>query len=948
MSRRLTAVIGFLGALLVIAALVMYGRQLWGGRPGGPAGPSMDSQPLPFDTAITTATLPNGLRYFVRANELPPGRAELRLVVNAGSLVEDDDQRGLAHFLEHMAFNGTKRFPGQAIGAFLESVGMRFGPSVNASTSFDETTYSIQIPTDDPAVFDRALMVLEDWAHNVSLDAAEIDRERGVVIEEWRMRRGAGARLYDVQFPVMLQGTRYVDRLPIGTPESIQTFSHDRLRQFYADWYRPDLMAVIAVGDFDPKAVAARIERGFGSIPAATTKRPKPEVRLPASAGGQVIVTDPEATSTSLALLHRRAPGSDATVGDYRRDTVERLALGMLSTRLNDIAQMPKGPFVSAGASVNRSVRHAEFVTLAALVSQVGVLPALSALAIERERVIRFGFTEPELERQKTTLKSGYERAIAERGKLPSSALAAEYGRHFTVDEPVPGIQWEHDTIGRILPGVTIAEVNAAITAAIPEAGRIVAVAAPQKPTIYIPREDEMAAVLASARNASVEPWVVRTTATKLLESEPSPGSVARAVAHESIGVTEWYLSNGARVILKPTDFKEDQVVFTAVSPGGTSLAPDEDVLAAQMATQIVTTMGFGRFGSGDLRRMLTGRSVSVQPVIGVFEEGMSGGSSRAELETMFQLIHLAFTAPRRDANIFGALQGQMRAALGGQSSTPEFAFSQALARTLSQDHPRGRPIDESVVGRMDMDKSLAFYRDRFGDAGDFTFVFAGSFTPDTIRPFVERYLASLPSAGRKETWRDPGFRPPRGIVERVVERGIEQKARTAIVFTGPIEVNRARAMQLGAMAEVLQVRLRDAIREELGGTYNIGANGTASRLPAGQYAVTIDFGADPGRIDALAKRVLGEVATFRKSGPTPREVQDIRAAIRRDYETNSRQNAYIAGQLAQRAQTGEPLETAWQFEETFNTITPAALHDVAKQTLDLSNYVRVTLKPGK
>lgn len=903
---------------------------------------------LPFDTAITSGTLPNGLRYFVRANELPPGRAELRLVVNAGSLVEDDDQRGLAHFVEHMAFNGTKRFPGQAIGAFLESVGMRFGPSINATTSFDETTYSIQIPTDDPAALDRAFMVLEDWAHNVSFEPAEIDKERGVVIEEWRLRRGAGARLHDVQFPVMLQGTRYVDRLPIGTPESIRTFSHDRLRQFYADWYRPDLMAVIAVGDFDQKAVAARIEQGFSAIPAAPTKRPKPEIALPPATGGQVIVTDAEATSTSLALLHRRSPGSDATVGDYRRNTVERLALGMLSTRLNDIAQLPKGPFVSAGANVNRYVRHAEFVSVAALVSQLGVLPALGALAIERERVIRFGFTEPELERQKTTLMANYERAIAERGKLPSSALAAEYGRHFTIDEPVPGIQWEHDTIKRMLPGISMEELNAAIAAALPEEGRIVTVAAPRQATTYIPREDEMTAVLASAKRATIEPWVSRTTATKLLEAAPAPGTVARTVTHDSIGVTEWYLSNGVRVILKPTDFKEDQVVFTAVSPGGTSLAADEDILAAQMATQVVTSMGFGKFGSGDLRRMLTGRSVSVQPVIGVFEEGISGGASRAELETMFQLIYLAFTAPRRDPNIFGALQSQMRAALAGQSSTPDFAFNQTVARTLSQDHPRGRPIDEDVVGRMDMDKSLAFYRDRFGDAGDFTFVFAGSFSPDVIRPHVERYLASLPSQGRKETWRDPGFRPPRGVVERLVERGIEQKGRTAIIFTGPFDVNRARAMQLGAMAEVLQARLRDAIREELGGTYNIGVSGTASRLPAGQYAVTIDFGADPGRIDALVTRVLDEVTAFRKNGPTARQVQDIRAAIQRDYETNSRQNAFIAGQLAQRAQTGEPLESVWNFEEVFATVTAATVHDVAKQTLDLGNYVRVTLKPAK
>jgi zinc protease len=920
------------------------------GDTGASTGPPPDAgSSLPFDTSITSRTLSNGLKYFVRANDQPGGRAELRLVVNAGSLLEDDDQRGLAHFVEHMAFNGTKRFPKQAIGEFMESIGMRFGPSVNATTSFDETTYALQIPTDKPEIIERALMILEDWAHNVTFDPVEVDKERGVIVEEWRLRRGVGARLQDMQAPAFFKGSRYLDRSPIGTPESIRGFRQERLRQFYADWYRPDLMAVIAVGDFDPAAIAKAIEREFGAIPQPAAPRPRPTFDAPALANTEYSISvDKEVPSTNVAVLHRRQPREAATIGDYRRDIIERLAIDMLSQRLVDISQLPKGPILSASAAKVRSVRALEHVVLSAMASNSGIGPALFALAVERERALRFGYSEPELARQKSTYLRAMERAIAERAHQPSSVLAAEYVRHFTVGEPVPGLQWEYDATKRLMPTIGVSEAHAAIVAALPEANRVVAVAAPEKTNVYVPPVKELQAVVAAAKEAPMQPWVVRAGASELMEEPPVPGSIAKTTPHDGVGVTEWTLSNGVRVVLKPTNFKDNQIVFTAVSPGGLSLADDSDLVPAQTAAQVVGSMGFGKFASGDIRRALQGKAVGVQPVIGPYEHGLSGGSSREDLETMFQLIHLTMTQPRRDPTIFSALQGQMRTALAGQTGTPDYAFSRELARVLSQDHPRSRALEGGSIDQMDLDKSIAFYRQRFGNAAGFTFVFAGSFTVDSIRPLVERYLASLPSSGPAGGWKDNGIRPPRGVVERVVTRGIEPKSRTVLVFTGPIEASREQAIAITAMAEALQTRLREAIREELGATYNIAAAASAARVPVAQYSVSIDFTSDPARIDAVTRHVLDEVEAFRQSGPTPRHVQDVKAGMERDFESNSRQNAFLAGQIAQRYQTGEPVESVWQMPDMFRALTAQQIHDAARKYLDTGNYIRVTLKPGK
>jgi zinc protease len=766
---------------------------------GVPADQTVDpAQKLPTDPDVTVGTFPNGLRYYIRRNALPEKRAELRLAVNVGSLVEDDDQQGLAHFVEHMAFNGTKNFPKSDIVKFMESIGMQFGPSVNAFTSFDETVYMLQIPTDKPEVIDRSLLVLEDWAHNVSFDAAEIDKERGVIVEEWRLRRGAAARMQDQQFPVLLKGSRYADRLPIGKPDILQNFKHDRLRQFYADWYRPDLMAVVAVGDFDKVAMQSLVEKHFAPLPRASKPRPRPGFDVPKQPGTLfAVATDPEASATQVTVYSKMAFRDPSTAGAYRQQIVERLFSSMLSARLMEIAQKPDAPFLSAATGRGLFVKSAEASMLMALPKEDSIDRALETLFIEAERVNKFGFTASELAREKESVLRGLSQLMTEKDKRPSRQLADEYVRNFTQAEPFPGLEYEADLTRRVMPGISLAEVNGLAKEWMPEGNRVVVISAPQKPTLKIPDEAALTAAITSAAAKPLQPYEDTANKAAFFRATPVPGTVTKTSVRAEHGITEWTLSNGVRVAIKPTAFKEDEVLFSAFSPGGTSLVADDDLVWAQSAVPIIVNSGLGPFNRIELSKMLSAKIAGAAPYIGELDEGLGGSASVKDLETMFQLIYMRFTEPRADQDIFQILQTQSKMVLANQKATPEFAFSEALNEALTQNHPRERTPTPELFDRLDLAKSLAFYKDRFSDASDFTFLFVGTIDPATLKPLVEKYLASLPSTGRKETWKDHNVRPPSTVVERRVEKGLEPKSKSELVFTGPMNYNQEQRIAL-------------------------------------------------------------------------------------------------------------------------------------------------------
>jgi zinc protease len=792
---------------------------------------------------------------------------------------------------------------------------------------------------------------LSDWAHQVSFDPAEVDKERGVITEEWRLRRGAAARVVlDKQYPFMLKGSRYAERIPIGKVDIIQNFKHDRLKQFYTDWYRPDLMAVVAVGDFDKAAIETIIKNQFSTIPRKPSPRARPEYPVPPQPGTMyAVVTDKELPQTSVSVYSKMPMRDQTTIGAYRQQIVERLFSGMLSTRYSELAQKQNPPFLGAGAGRFGFVRTLEVSSLSASVKEDGVEGGIDALFTEEERVRRFGFTAPEFDRIKRNILRNLERAVTEKENQEAGSLADEFVRNFTEKEPIPGIEYEYALYQRFFPEITLAEVNALAKAWVPDSNRVIFVSGPDKAGLKMPDEAALTGVVAAVPSKKLDPYVDTTDNAALLDAPPAArGAVAKTATKDAYGITEWELSNGVKVVLKPTTFKEDEILFRAFSPGGTSLVPDRDYIPATSASQVIANGGLGKFNNVDLRKVMTGKVASASPFIGELSEGLAGSASKKDLETMFQLIYLRFTQPRADETIFGVMKEQTRSALTNQRATPEFAFNETVQTTLYQNHPRRRPMTVEFVDQMDLQKSMAFYKDRFANAGDFTFVFVGSFDPAAMKPLVEQYLGALPSTGRKETWKDVEVEAVKGVVAKRVEKGIEPKSRSTIIFSGPFEYNQDQRIAINAMSDVLENRLREKLREDLGGTYSVSVSPSYSKLPRSTYLMSIDFGSNPDRTAELVKTVYSEIELLKTEGPTEKQVADVKETLLREYEENQKQNGYMLSQIANRYEISEDLASLFALQTYYGKLTPAVVQAAAKLYLNNANRLEVSLFPDK
>jgi zinc protease len=910
-------------------------------------------QEMPVDPEAVTGTLPNGMRYYVRANNRPPHRAELRLVVKAGSVLEDDDQQGLAHFVEHLEFEGTRHFPKQSIVEFLASLGLSLGPDANAATSYDETQYTLRVPTDVPGVLDRALLIMEDWVQSATFDQSGIDRERDIVLSEWRMHLGAGERTGDKILRAQLEGSRYADRTPIGQPEIIQRAQREQLTRFYRDWYRPDLMAVIAVGDFDRDAVESMIKAHFSSLPSPSPERPRPAYDVPDRSGPRyAIVTDKETTATTISISDLLPARNQSSVGGYRDQMRDQLFAGMFDARLDEIGQGANAPFLRAGAgrSLFPMPRTKDEAALRALVSNDGIERGLDALVSEIERVSRFGFTETELARAKQAMMLGYERVVTESPDRESESRADEYTRNFLEGEALPTIWQELAFHRRFVPGIKLDEVNALAREWFADRNRLVVVSAPEGTGVVLPDQARLADIVKTASNKPLEPYVDTVGTDPLMDAPPARGAISRTVVRPESGITEWTLSNGATVVLKPTTLKENEVLFRAMAPGGTSLASDADYIPARVADMVVPAGGVGRFSAVMLDKMLNGKAAAAAPFIDDIEQGMRGGSTPQDLETMFQLIHLRFTGPRADPVAFGVLASQARSLLANQTASPDVAFNHAIEAALSGNSPRRQPETPATVDKWSLDKSMAFYKARFADASNFTFVFVGSFTPDAIRPLVETYIASLPATHTRETWKDLGITPPSGVVEKTVEKGIAPKSQVAILFTGPFQYDNEHRLALGAVALVLQSRLLDTIRQQLGGTYSITAVDSTQKFPRPEYSMRIDWTCDPARTADLVQRVFQEIEFVRTTSLEPGQMTLIREAFLRNFEANSRDNSYLLDQISRRYAEGDPKGAAAivNLPDQIRALTASQIHEAAQTYLNPENYVKVTLVPEK
>jgi len=709
---------------------------------------------MPVDPKLIQGQLDNGLKYFIKVNHKPENRAELRLVVNAGSILEDDDQQGLAHLLEHMAFNGSTDFPKMDLVNYLESIGMRFGADLNAYTSFDETVYMLQVPTDSSSQLEKGFQILENWAHKVSLEGEAIDDERGVVVEEWRLGKGAGQRIRDKQLPILFKGSRYAERLPIGTMDVIHNASHETVRRFYRDWYRPNLMAVIAVGDFDPVAIEARIRSLFGSLENPADSRARTVFNIPANSKTlYAIASDPEATRSSVNILFKHPTRVDRTAGEYRENIVERLYHEMLTARFEELSQKADAPFLYAYSTKWGWARTSEMIALGAGVVDGNIPAGLEAVLIEGERVRRHGFTSTELERAKKSVLRSMEKLYQERDKQESRGFASELIRHFLEEEAVSGIEYEFKLYSQTLPGIGVAEVNALAQKFISDENRVVMASSPEKEGLTIPTEAELAAVMDRIASLDIEPYVDQVVTEPLISQVPKPGTVVDRKYYEDIDTYELTLNNGVRVVLKTTDFKNDEILFKAYSPGGYSVISDDDLISGKLASQLMDYSGLGNFSLMDLQKLMAGKEVGSTPYINSLYEGLSGSASPEDIEMLFQLIYLQFTGSRQDPEAVGALLTQYRSQLENKNLSPEAAYSDTLAVTLNGHHPRRLPMTLEMLDMVNLDKAQKLYNDRFADAGDFTFFFVGNFEREKMLPFIRQYLGSLPATGRNETW---------------------------------------------------------------------------------------------------------------------------------------------------------------------------------------------------
>jgi zinc protease len=905
------------------------------------------ASPLPADSSVVHGRLPNGLRYLIRRNVKPEKRAELRLVVNAGSILEDDAQRGLAHFVEHMAFNGTKRFPKSSIVDYLERVGMRFGADLNAYTSFDETVYMLQVPTDTAALVSSALDILEDWAHDVSFDGAELQKERGVVVEEWRTGRGAQERVQNRQFPVLLRGSPYVLRIPIGTKENLETFPDSLAVKFYRDWYRPELMTVVAVGDFDAKEMEAQIRSRFVKLVNPPSPRPRTLAAVPDHDETLVsIETDKEYPYSLVALLWKKAHDSTRTRGDFRRQLVASFYDGMMNARLSELAQKPDAPFAAAFTGRGSIVRTKDLYQLAGLVKEGGFEKAADALLAEAARVSRFGFTQTELDRQRIEMLRALEQQYAERDKTNSSQFAGEYVGNALSGDPILGIGDEQSLSRAFAPTITLSEVNALAKSSFTTRNRVVLVTAPEKASLKLPDERAMLGVFDRSNGATLTAYVDSTSDAPLVAAVPAGGRIVKERTLPESGIIEWTLSNGARLLLKPTDFKADEVLFYGRKPGGTSVVTDADQLDADLAGTIAMVSGVGDFSAVTLNKKLAGKVADAMASPGRYAETVNGSASSRDLETMFQLAWLRFTAPRADTSAFAAFKNQMRAILTNQQNSPERVFGDTVQVTMSQHHPRVRLMSPATFDSADVTRAMRLYRERMANGGGFTFFLVGSFSPDSVRPLVERYIGSLPATGGRESARDEGIRPPAGVVRKTVYKGIEPKAATRLVFTGPCAYSYQARHAIASLRELLNIRLREVLREEKGGTYGAGVQGSCSSTPYSHYEVAVFFGSAPERTDELTAAVLGVIEEIKAGTVSDSNVVKIREVQLRAHETALKQNGAWLRNMADADEDGRDQRDWLRYPELARQLSGLQLRDAARAFLRTEQYARFTLLP--
>ncbi|MEO6150106.1 MAG: insulinase family protein [Mucilaginibacter sp.] len=908
-----------------------------------------NSTALPVDANVIIGKLPNGLTYYIRQNSMPQNRAELYLVTKAGSILETDAQQGLAHFTEHMAFNGTRDFPKNALVNYLQTSGVKFGADLNASTSFDETVYQLPLPTDSVKVFEKGFDILANWAGYVSFDQAELDKERGVILEEIRLRgKNAQERIQEQILPAVLSNSRYADRLPKGKEDVIKNFNLATIKSFYQDWYRPNLQAVIAVGDFDPKRVEQLIKEKFSALKNPAAPKPRTEYTVASTPGTRVkFATDPEFPYT-LAEIIVKHPGTKVkTSTDYLQSMRSGLFNQMLNARLNELMQKPAPPFLYSNASYGAFIGKQDAFSSIVVARPGGLEEAITTLVAETERAKKFGFTLTEFERAKQNALIQIGNAYKERDKTNSVNFVSEYQQHFLNDQAIPGIGFEYQFYLDNIDKISLEQMNAMAAKYITDQNRTIVIEAPDNEKDKLPNEATLLGWIGAA-GKGVTPYVDNVSTKPLIDKIPEEGKIVDEAVDDSTGVTTLTFENGVKAQLKPTNFKNDQILITGYGFGGTSLASDADFTAADMAASVVGSSGVSEFNQIQLQKMMTGKNVSISPYISDYTQGFSGNSSPQDLGTAMQMIYLYFTQPRKDNDIWQSNVSQIRSVLVNRHLDPASVFQDTVSAVLNKYNFRAMVPTIERLNTATLDKAYDFYKSSFADAGSFTFSLVGSFNVTDIKPLLATYLGSLPGGNTKKTYKDQGMYPPAGLVTKIVNKGIGDKSSVQLVFSGDYVYNELNNIQLDALEEVLNIKLIERLREQESGVYSPSVRARYQKVPAGRYSFTVSFGCAPENVDKLIASTMDEITKIKLNGAQLADIKKFQAEDMRSQQVQLRENYFWVGYIAGGSQNQEDPHRILHYPTTLQSVTVATTKDAANKYLSGKNLIKLVHMPEK
>lgn len=904
---------------------------------------------IPLDPKVRTGKLPNGFTYFIRQNQTPKNRVVLYLVNKVGSILETEDQLGLAHFIEHMSFNGTTHFPKNQLVDYLQKAGVRFGADLNAYTGFDETVYQLPIPTDDAVLLENGFKIMRDWAQEASLDPKEIDKERGVILEEKRLQKSAGDRMRSKYFPIILNGSRYASRMPMGTENVLKSFKAETLKRFYKDWYRPNLQSLIVVGDIDPLAIEKVIQAQFSDLKNPLPEKPRNSYPIALNGKNQFIaLTDKEQTSTQLQLLIKQPAMKPSNVAEYRKMVIRLLYNLMLKQRYDDMLSQANAPFVQASAAMQPLIGGLDAFNMSITAQPDQLEAGFKAAWREIVRLRRFGFSAEELERAQKSYMSGLEAAFREQDKTTSENYAKEYVQYFLNQTPSPGILNEYELSKTILASLELKMLNQETLVYTGDINRDIIVLAPEKDKTSLPDHQTMDRWIKAVELEKLAPTVETHKNIGILARQPVSGKIISEEQNTEFGFSTLTMSNGLKIILKPTSYKNNEVLFTGFAKGGTSLYGDQDYQSAANAVSLVSAAGVGNLNISELRKFVSDKNLKVSPVISSISQGFSGTSTKSDLPTALELLYAYFTEPRNDKDISKSIIDRSYAAISNRANDPSSVFQDSSSSIVYGNHPRmGGPTLEKL-GQINPDRAFGIYKERFADASGFTFVFVGNIDTLTIRPLLEKYLGSLPATNSKAQFRDLGIVPVKGRIEKTIYKGSEQKATVNLLFSGDYDYTTEKMLELEALKEVLQIRVLERLREAESGVYTPQVIVSGSKYPRSIYQCQITFGCAPENVGKLVASALDEIQQLKKNGPSQTLVDKWKAEFSRTMETQRQTNYYWLAKISSHLQNDVMLEPLDAYKDLVEKISTEALKDAANFYLNGKNYIRLVLLPEK